>query len=306
MTQEVRFLIVVTGPTAVGKTKCAISLAKHFRAEIVSADSRQFYKEMSIGTAVPTKAELSAVAHHFIQHKSIADTYDVANYMGEAMQLLDRLFQHSKIVVLTGGSGLFLDAVCNGLDNLPDISPAIRQQVQEIFQTEGLEGLQKRVAQCDAAYYCQADIKNPRRLQRALEIYLATGRPFSEFRKSAKAKRNFECIRIAIQRPRYELIKRIDQRVDFMIQDGLIEEARSLHDRQQLNALNTVGYKELFDYFDGKYSLDEAIQKIKTNTRQYAKRQMTWFRKDKSYQWFHPDQLNEMIASIENSIGSIK
>lgn len=296
----------MAGPTAVGKTATAVAMAKKLHTEIVSCDSRQFYREMTIGTAVPTAEELKAVPHHFIQHKSIADHYDVATYTADALQLFDSLFHQSRFLVLTGGSGLFLDAVCHGLDELPETTESIRQQVQEIFLTEGLSGLQSRVAACDPEYYAQADIQNPRRLQRAFEVHLATGRPFSSFRQGNKNHRNFQCVKIGLHRDRKELIQRIDERVNQMMQQGLLQEANGLYGQRHCNALNTVGYKELFEYLDGKLSLDQAIEKIKTNTRQYAKRQMTWFRKDKAYRWFDPTDLEGMMVFIEQMVGERK
>ncbi len=298
MASPQNFLIVLAGPTAVGKTSTAIALAKRLQTEIVSCDSRQFYREMTIGTAVPSAEELKAVPHHFIQHKSITARYDVATYVADALQLLDSLFHQSHFVVLTGGSGLFLDAVCHGLDELPETTEEIRRQVQEIFLTEGLSGLQSRVATCDPNYYAQADIQNPRRLQRALEVYLATVQSFSSFRQGNRVHRNFQCIKIALHRDRKELIQRIDERVNQMMQQGLLNEASRLYGQRHCNALNTVGYKELFEYMDGKLSLGEAIEKIKINTRQYAKRQMTWFRKDKSYCWFDPHDIEGMMSYI--------
>lgn len=291
-------LIVLAGPTAVGKTSTAIQIAQHFETEIVSADSRQFYKEMCIGTAVPTHLELQRIKHHFIQHISINTPYDVASYTDDALNLLDMLFQKYPVVVMTGGSGLFINAVCKGLDRLPTVPEHIRAEVQQLSATRGLQALQQKVQQCDPAFYATVDIKNPRRLQRALETYLATGRPISAFRKGETAARLFHCAMIGLRRERSELIERIDARVEAMMADGLEAEALGLLPFRHLNALNTVGYKELFDYFDKKISLPEAIEKIKISTRQYAKRQMTWFGKDSSFTWFHPDELARIIDHL--------
>ncbi len=278
-------LIVIAGPTASGKTTEAIKLAKQLGTVIINADSRQFYKEMSIGTAVPTPEELREVKHYFIHNISIFDDYDVATYEKQVMRLLPKLFAKHEQVILTGGSGLFIDAVCNGIDVMPDIDEAIRQQVEMIFMEQGLEGLQAEVQRLDPEYWAIVDQKNPRRLQRALEVCYQTGQTFTSFRVKKTPSRDFNIAKYALLRDKQDLYNRINQRVEVMLAQGLVDEARRLYPYRRFNALNTVGYKELFDYFEGKCALEEAVEQIKLNTRHYAKRQMTWLRRDKDYQW---------------------
>ena len=287
-------LIVIAGPTASGKTAFAIKVAEALNTVILSADSRQFYKEMSIGTAAPTKEELSQAKHYFVHHISIEDKYDVADYEHDAIQLLDELFKTHDAVVMTGGSGLFIDAVCNGIDAMPDVEPEIREKVQKLYDEGGLKALQDEVQRLDPEYYALVDQQNPRRLQRALEVCYQTGQPFSSFRSGNHVQRDFDIKKYALLWDRAALIERIDKRVDLMMEQGLLEEAQSLYSKRHLNALNTVGYKELFAYFDGQCTLVEAVEQIKIHTRQYAKRQMTWLRKDNSYQWITPDQLSSL------------
>ena len=283
-------LIVIAGPTASGKTAFAIEMAKRIGTVILSADSRQFYKEMSIGTAAPTEEELSQVKHYFVHHISIDDKYDVADYERDAIQLLDELFKTHDNVILTGGSGLFIDAVCNGIDAMPDVQPEIREKVEKMLEQGGLTALQNELQRLDPAYFSTVDQQNPRRLQRALEVCYQTGKPFSSFRSGNTVRRDFEIKKYALLWDRRQLIERIDKRVDLMMQQGLLEEAKRLYPKRHLNALNTVGYKELFAYFDGQCTLEEAIELIKIHTRQYAKRQMTWLRRDASYQWITADE----------------
>ena len=278
-------LIVIAGPTASGKTAFAIKVAKALNTVILSADSRQFYKEMSIGTAAPTKEELSQVQHYFVHHISIEDKYDVADYERDALQLLDKLFQDHETVIMTGGSGLFIDAVCNGIDEMPDIQPEIREKVENLLQKGGLKALQDEVQRLDPEYFAIVDQQNPRRLQRALEVCYQTGKTFTSFRSGNTVKRDFDIKKYALLWEREALIARIDKRVDLMMKQGLLEEAKSLYPKRHLNALNTVGYKELFAFFDGQCTLAEAVELIKIHTRQYAKRQMTWLRRDVGYQW---------------------
>ena len=285
-------LIIVTGPTASGKTAFSIEMAKALNTVILSADSRQFYKEMSIGTAAPTEEELAQVKHHFVHHISIEDKYDVADYERDALQLLEELFKTHDTVIMTGGSGLFIDAVCNGIDAMPDVQPEIRQKVEKLLQEGGLKTLQDEVQRLDPEYFAIVDQQNPRRLQRALEVCYQTGQPFSSFRSGNTVQRDFEIKKYALLWERQALIERINNRVDLMMEQGLLEEAQSLYPKRHLNALNTVGYKELFAYFDGNCTLEEAVEQIKIHTRQYAKRQMTWLRRDKSYTWITPDELN--------------
>ena len=286
-------LIVLAGPTASGKTAAAIQLAKRLDTVIINADSRQFYKEMSIGTAVPSPKELLEVKHYFIHNISIFDEYDVAVYEKQVTQLLPKLFAQHEQVILTGGSGLFIDAVCKGLDVMPDITKETRQQVGQLFEERGLEGLQVEVQRLDPEYWTVVDRKNPRRLQRALEVCYQTGKTFTSFRVKKTASKDFDCLKYALLWEKQALYNRINQRVEIMLSQGLVEEARRLYPYRRFNALNTVGYKELFDYFDGECTLEEAVEQIKLNTRHYAKRQMTWLRKDKEYQW---------ITSVEDVV----
>lgn len=281
-------LIVIAGPTASGKTAAAIQLAKQLNTVIINADSRQFYKEMSIGTAAPTPKELLEVKHYFVQNISILDEYDVATYEKDAMRLIKKLFVDHDEVILTGGSGLFIDAVCKGIDAMPDISKETRQHVETLFHEQGLKGLQAEVQRLDPEYWAVVDQKNPRRLQRALEVCYQTGQSFSSFRVRKTDPRDFTIVKYALLWDKQELYNRINHRVEVMLSQGLMEEARRLYPHRHLNALNTVGYKELFDYFDGKCTLDEAVEQIKLNTRHYAKRQMTWLRKDQEYIWINP------------------
>ena len=282
-------LIVIAGPTASGKTAFAIELAKALNTVILSADSRQFYKEMSIGTAAPTEEELSQAKHYFVHHISIEDKYDVADYERDVLLLLGELFKTHDNVIMTGGSGLFIDAVCNGIDAMPDVQADVREKVQKLYDERGLKALQDEVQRLDPEYYAIVDQQNPRRLQRALEVCYQTGETFTSFRSGNTVQRDFDIKKYALLWDRDALIKRIDHRVDMMMEQGLLEEAKTLYPKRHLNALNTVGYKELFAYFDGQCTLAEAVEQIKIHTRQYAKRQMTWLRKDKSYQWVIPE-----------------
>ena len=290
-------LIVIAGPTAVGKTDVAIAVARHFGCEIVSADSRQFYRGLKIGTAAPSAEQLSAVKHHFVGHLSVKDAYDVSRYEKEALELLQRLFRENRFVVLTGGSGLYIQAVCDGFDELPDSDPRIRADLRDKLEREGLASLRALLRQYDPVYYEQVDLANPNRILRALEVSLTTGKPFSSFRNRDLADRPFSNVKICLDLPRQELHNRINARVDAMMTSGLLEEARNFYPERTLNALKTVGYKELFQYFDGLCSIEEAIEKIKTNTRRYARRQLTWFRKDKEVVWCRPDA-EEVIRNI--------
>ena len=296
---ENKYLIVLAGPTASGKTATAIKLAKAFDAEIISADSRQFYKELSIGTAAPTAEELAQVKHRFVHNLCIEDKYDVADYEKDVLSYLKEYFKTHDIAIMTGGSGLYIDAVCNGLDEIPDISDEIRTKVTKMLDDGGLEALQQEVERVDNEYFQIVDKQNPRRLQRALEVYYQTGRPYSTFRQKNVAKRDFNIIKLAILWDRDKLIERINKRVDLMMEQGLLDEVKSVYSKRHLNSLNTVGYKELFDYLDEKCTLEQAVEQIKINTRQYAKRQMTWLRKHNDYQWFTIEESDEMIAYVK-------
>ena len=299
-----KYLVVIAGPTASGKTATAIQVAKALGTEIISADSRQFYKELPIGTAAPTKEEQSEVQHHMIHNLNVEDKYDVADYENDVLALLKKLFINHDTVVLTGGSGLFIDAVCKGLDSIPDISDEVRNKVNKLYEEGGLFALQNEVQRLDPEYYNIVDKYNPRRLQRAVEVCYQTGLTYSSFRNNTAKVRDFKIIKVALLWDRNELISRINLRVEKMVSEGLLEEARAMYPKRHLNSLNTVGYKELFEHFDGKATLNEAIEHIKINTRQYAKRQMTWWRKNNDYQWFTIDEIPEMINYIKSTINS--
>ncbi|MCB9015524.1 MAG: tRNA (adenosine(37)-N6)-dimethylallyltransferase MiaA [Lentimicrobiaceae bacterium] len=296
-------LLVIAGPTAVGKTSVAIDVAQRFESEIISADSRQFYRELKIGTAAPDTTQLALVPHHFVGNLSLSDSYNVSQYETEVLELLNRLFQKHKLVVLTGGSGLYIRAVCDGIDMLPDAEPEIRLHLQTILKTEGLPTLRLLLQKLDPVYFQMVDVANPARIIRALEVCMSTGLPYSSFRKKNPAKRNFRIIKIGLDLPRAELHQRINARVDQMMAAGLEQEAREFYPYRHLNALNTVGYKELFDYFDGNCSQDDAVEKIKTNTRRYARRQITWFRKENDLNWCKPDveEVMNLVTILLNS-----
>ena len=297
-----KYLIVLAGPTASGKTATAIKLAKALDAEIISADSRQFYKELSIGTAAPTADELAQVKHHFVHNMSIEDKYDVADYERDVLDFLKQYFKTKNIAIMTGGSGLFIDAVCNGLDAIPDVTDEIRMKVQKMYEEGGIEALQREVEKVDLEYFQIVDKQNPRRLQRALEVFYQTGKPYSTFRQKNVAERDFDIIKLAILWDRDKLIERINKRVDMMMEQGLLDEVKSVYPYRHLNTLNTVGYKELFDYLDGKCTLEQAVEQIKISTRQYAKRQMTWLRKNNDYQWFKIEQTEDIITYIKKQL----
>ena len=297
-----KYLVVIAGPTASGKTATAIKVAKALGTEIISADSRQFYKELPIGTAAPTPEEQAEVQHHMIHNLNVEDKYDVADYEQDVLDLLKKLFVNHDAVVLTGGSGLFIDAVCKGLDSIPDISKEVRNKVDELYKNGGLIALQNEVERLDPEYYSIVDKYNPRRLQRAVEVCYQTGLTYTSFRKNTVKQRDFKIVKVALLWERSELINRINKRVEIMVNEGLVEEAKSMYPKRHLNSLNTVGYKELFEYFDGNASLNEAIENIKINTRQYAKRQMTWLRKNNDYKWFTIDELEEMLKYINSVI----
>ena len=279
-------LICVVGATAIGKTTLSIALAKAFDTEIVSADSRQFYTSMNIGTAVPSTQELAAAPHHFIQHKSIFDTYSVGDFEREALLKLDTLFSEKSTAILVGGSGLYVDAVINGLDHFPDIDKQIRETLNTQLDNNGLEILQQELMSVDPLYFKTMDTENPRRVIRALEIYRATGKPYSSFLKAKAANRNFETLYIGLTAERSIIYERINKRVDLMMKAGLLKEAEQLYPHKDLNALQTVGYRELFQYLDGTLILEKAVEEIKKNTRRFAKRQGTWFRKNQHIHWF--------------------
>lgn len=296
-------LIVIVGPTAIGKTSCAIELAKHLNTEIVSADSRQFYKELSIGTAKPDAKEMQAIPHHFIDSHSIIEEYNVNDYEQNAIQIIEQLFESKNTVILVGGSGLYVDALCYGLDEgLPDADLNIRAQLNKKLENEGIEALQKQLKSLDPEFYEKVDLNNSKRLLRAIEVCLISGKTFTSFRKGIHKKRPFNILRIGLKIDREKLYERINRRVDEMIAKGLVEEVKSVEKYKNQNALKTVGYRELFDFLDGKLTLEEAIEKIKINSRRYAKRQMTWFKKDKNTMWLNANKTKEIITFIESSI----
>jgi tRNA dimethylallyltransferase len=295
-------VIIVVGPTAVGKTSVAIELAKHFRTEIISADSKQCFKELNIGVARPSEKELQTIKHYFIASHSIHDNINAGSFEQYALEKVNELFRIHSVVIMAGGTGLYIKAFCEGMDMIPDVPDDIRKTIISKYKQEGLEWLQKEVRQKDELFYNSGEIQNPQRLMRALEVIEATGKSILEFRKGKKAKRDFNIIRIGLELPKEELHRNINARVDKMIEAGLVEEVKLLIAYKNMNALQTVGYSEIFDYLDGKVSLNEANELIKKNTRQYAKRQMTWFKKDKEISWFVPSQINKMVEFAEKDI----
>lgn len=280
-------LIVICGPTAVGKTDYAIQFAEKFGTEIVSADSRQLYREIPIGTAQPTKEQLSRVKHHFIACRSIEEDYNAGMFERDALKLLVELFKKHETVICCGGTGLYIKALCEGLDDLPEADESVRQELTERLESEGLDSLQNQLQALDPVHFERMDSKNPQRVIRALEVCLSTGKPFSSFHVNEKKKRPFKIQKIGLEMPREQLYERINKRVDLMLDNGWLEEARTVFDKRHLNALNTVGYKELFQHLSGNMTLEEATEKIKTNTRRFAKRQLTWFKRDKEIVWIN-------------------
>lgn len=295
-------LIVLLGPTGVGKTDLSIKIAQHFNTVISSSDSRQVYREMSIGTAVPEKKQLEAVKHHFIHTHSIHDYFSSWECEQQTIDLLSNLYKEKEEVLLVGGSMMYIDAVCNGIDEIPTIDPDLRNEIVERSKNEGIESLRLQLKQLDPVFYNQVDLKNTKRVIHALEICLMTGKPYSELRTNTRKNRDFKIIKVGLNRDRAELYARINSRVDLMMKDGLLKEAQALFEYRHYNSLNTVGYKELFEHFEGNISLDEAVELIKRNSRRYAKRQLSWFRRDDEIEWFHPDQEDEVIQYIENKI----
>jgi tRNA dimethylallyltransferase len=294
-----KYLVVIAGPTGVGKTSLAIQLTRHYSSKIISADSRQFYKEMNIGTAKPTEKELSQAEHFFINSLSIHDNYSIGDFEKDVIKCLDKLFEENQLVFLVGGSGLYINAVLNGVDEFENVSEATKENVKLNYEQKGLLWLQQQLEKLDPYYYSTVDINNPQRLQRALEVCLETGKPYSSFLSNSKKTRNFETIKILINTDREILYDRINKRVDEMVKNGLVEEAKSLHPHKKLNALNTVGYKELFAHFDGETDLATAIDLIKQKTRNYAKRQITWFNNQDTYETFGRDDLEKIKAYLE-------
>ena len=292
-------LLTIVGPTAIGKTRMAIALATHFGTEILSCDSRQFFKELRIGTAVPSADELMAVPHHFIQHKSIFEAYSVGDFERDAIALLDKLFKKHDVVVMVGGSGLYAKAIIDGLDDFPEVDEVIRQELNEAYAQKGIEYLQELLKTLDEVQYNQMDVQNPQRLIRALEVCRASGKPYSSFLQRKEKQRDFTSVQIGLTADRTEVYERINKRVDMMLEEGLLIEAQDMMPYKHLNALQTVGYKELFSFFEGECSFEAAIEAIKMNTRRFAKRQFTWFQKDKRIKWFdYRSSLEEVVLGI--------
>jgi tRNA dimethylallyltransferase len=292
-------LVVLIGPTAVGKTETSLAIAGHFGCPVISSDSRQMYRGMEIGTAMPTKEELARCRHHFVGHIRPGDYYSAAKYEADVMELLEREFQEHPVMLMSGGSMMYIDAVCNGIDDIPTVDDETRAMVLAKYENEGLEQLAAELRILDPEYYNEADIKNPKRVMHALEICYMTGKTYSSFRKREKKQRPFDIIKVGLQRDREELYDRINRRVDMMIEQGLVDEVKNFAHLKHHNSLNTVGYKEIFKYLDGEWTLPFAIEKIKQNTRIYSRKQITWYRKDEEITWFHPDDINGIIEHIE-------
>jgi len=295
-------LITIVGPTAIGKTALSIQLAKHFNTEIISCDSRQFYKEMAIGTAVPNTGELAAAKHHFIQSRSIFDDYNVGQFERDGLEKINQLFKTNNVVIMVGGSGLYIDAILKGLDYFPDVDPKIREDLNKKLQEKGIKSLQNQLQKLDKETFATIAIDNPQRVIRALEICIGTGIPYSTFKNKPKATRSFTSIKIGLKADREIIYNRINQRVDSMLENGLLAEAKELYKHKSLNALQTVGYRELFSYFNDEFTLDFAISEIKKNTRRFAKRQITWFKRDTEIQWFDfKTDLPTIISTITSN-----
>ncbi len=293
-------LIVVTGPTAVGKTALTIEIAKHYGIPIINADSRQIYQELKIGTASPTAEQMQQVKHYFVGTKSITDYYNASMYEQEVVQLLEKLFVDSPVQLLSGGSMMYIDAVCNGIDDIPTVRDDIRNEMKRRYQEEGLDALCEDLRRLDPEHYEVVDRQNHRRVIHALEICYQTGKTYTSFRTQKRKERPFRIVKIGLTRDRQELYDRINQRVDTMMSEGLLDEVRSVSAYRSTNALNTVGYKELFDYIDGRWPLEEAVERIKGNTRRYARKQLTWYKRDEQVTWFHPDQQDKILKFISH------
>lgn len=293
-------LLVLLGPTGVGKTDLSIDLAKRYRTSIISCDSRQIYKEMRVGTAVPGREQLEAVPHFFIQTVSVRDYFNCWEFEQQALAKIQQLFKETDVVIMAGGSMMYIDAVCKGIDEMPTIDDAVRASVKEMFERGGIEAPRLMLKKLDPDWYARVDLKNAKRVMHALEVCLMTGKPYSSFLTRSVKKREFSILKIGLNREREELFDRINRRVDLMVEAGMEEEARSLYPLRHLNALNTVGYKEWFDYFDGKFDREETIRLIKRNTRRYAKKQLTWYRKDPDIHWFHPSREAEIQSFLDS------
>ena len=299
-------LVVLIGPTAVGKTETSFAIAEHYCCPIISADSRQMYQGMKIGTAMPTEDELARHKHHFVGQLIPGDYYSAARYESEVLALLEKEFQHHPTMLLTGGSMMYIDAVCNGIDDIPTVDDETRTMVLKKYESEGIDTLAAELRLLDPEYYNEADIKNPKRVMHALEICYMTGKPYSSFRTQKKKERPFNIIKIGLQREREELYSRINSRVDKMIEQGLVDEVKSFAHLKNHNSLNTVGYKEIFKYLDGEWDLPFAIEKIKQNTRIYSRKQMTWYRKNSEITWFHPSEIGKILEHIDKVISSVR
>lgn len=296
-------LVVLLGPTGVGKTAVSLSLAGRYKAPVVSSDSRQIFREIPIGTAAPTADEMAQAPHYFIATHTLTDHYSAGQYELDVLRLLeDELFPVNPVVILSGGSMMYVDAICKGLDDIPSIQPEIRNYWQQQLENQGLEFLQKELLRLDPTHYKEVDLKNHKRVMHALEVCTQTGRPFSELRTGVTKLRSFQILKIGLNRPRAELYERINLRVDQMMEQGLLKEAESVYPLRHLNSLNTVGYKELFEYFDGNWPLDFAVHMIKQNSRRYAKRQLTWYNRDTDIRWFHPDSIDEITNYIDQTL----
>lgn len=295
-------LIVLIGPTGVGKTELSLRMAEHFHTHIISSDSRQLYADLKIGTAAPTAEQLQRVPHHFVGTLQLTDYYSAAQYESEVLAVLDDLFQQHKTVLLTGGSMMYVDAICKGIDDIPTVDAETRALMLQRYQEEGLERMCAELKLLDPEYYKIVDLKNPKRVIHALEICYMTGKTYTSFRTQQKKARPFRIVKIGLTRDRAELYERINRRVDLMIEEGLVEEAKAVYPYRHLNSLNTVGYKEIFKYLDGEWELPFAIEKIKQNSRIYSRKQMTWFKRDQEIQWFHPGQEEEILAHLHSKI----
>lgn len=295
-------LIVLIGPTGVGKTELSLRIAEHFKTHIISSDSRQLYADLKIGTAAPTPEQLRRVPHHFVGTLQLTDYYSAAQYESEVLAVLDDLFKQHNVVLLTGGSMMYVDAICKGIDDIPTVDAETRELMLQRYEQEGLEQMCAELKLLDPEYYKTVDLKNPKRVIHALEICHMTGKTYTSFRMQQKKERPFHIIKIGLTRDRAELYERINRRVDLMMEEGLLEEAKAVYPYRHLNSLNTVGYKEIFKYLDGEWELPFAIEKIKQNSRIYSRKQMTWFKRDKDILWFHPDQEEEILACLHSKI----
>jgi len=295
-------LVVLVGPTGIGKTELSLRLAKSLQTEIISSDSRQIFKELKIGTAAPTPDQLEAVPHHMVATHSVNDYYNAYEFEQDVLKLLAQLFDRHKNVVMTGGSMMYVDAVCKGIDDLPTIDPELRQEVMDLYNKEGLDAVRRQLKMLDPEFYNQVDLKNHKRVMHAVEVCLMTGKPYSTLRTNTDRKRPFNILKIGLDMDRTELYDRINRRVDIMVEDGLFDEAKAFYHLKNSNALNTVGYKEIFAHWDGEYDADTAIELIKRNSRRYAKRQLSWFRRDKDMNWFHPKDIDKIINFVTSEL----